>query len=70
MSRSRAFNAGTFSSSFTCGLLLIFCARSPKRSVLSVSCALNDDGEQLITSVVRELPPRQFCSSRVSFESR
>lgn len=33
-------------------------ARIPKRSVERVSASLNEAGEQLIMSVVRELPPR------------
>jgi hypothetical protein len=48
----------------------MFFARLPKRSVESVSASLKEEGEQLMMRVVRELPPRLSCSSRVSFESR
>ncbi len=47
----------------------MFLARAPKRSVLSVSCALNDEGEQHTTSAVRALPPSDSWSTRVSLES-
>ena len=58
------------------GLLLVQCcavtffARSPKRRVERVSCMLYDEGDALMISAVRELPPRDSCSTRVSLESR
>ena len=58
------------SSVLTRALFLIDLARIPKRSVDSVSASLYDDGEQLMISVVRELPPRDSCRIRVSLESR
>mmetsp|Transcript_60278 Transcript_60278/g.155223 ORF Transcript_60278/g.155223 Transcript_60278/m.155223 type:complete len:209 (+) Transcript_60278:393-1019(+) len=45
-------------------------ARVPKRSVESVSATCSVDREQFITSAVTELPPRESCSTRVSFELR
>lgn len=38
--------------------------RSPNRSVDKVSMSLYADGEQLITRLVRELPPKLFCQGR------
>mmetsp|Transcript_3720 Transcript_3720/g.13716 ORF Transcript_3720/g.13716 Transcript_3720/m.13716 type:complete len:319 (-) Transcript_3720:544-1500(-) len=57
-------------STFILGVFLMRFARLPKRSVLTVSSLLYMEGEQQMTSVVLELPPSAFCSSRVSFESR
>ena len=45
-------------------------ARTPKRKVLMVSESLKEDGVQLMIKVVRELPPRDSWSIRVSLESR
>ena len=43
---------------------------SPNMSVLLVSGALKEEGEQQMTRVVRALPPRLSCSTRVSLLSR
>jgi hypothetical protein len=66
----RALSSKGESSALTRALFLMLFARMPKRSVESVSASLYDDGEQLMTSVVRELPPSDSCRMRVSFESR
>lgn len=55
------FSCATLTFWFCVGLLVIWLARSPNRSVLSVSSPLYDDGEQFTMSVVRALPPNEFC---------
>mmetsp|Transcript_151008 Transcript_151008/g.263113 ORF Transcript_151008/g.263113 Transcript_151008/m.263113 type:complete len:232 (-) Transcript_151008:491-1186(-) len=69
------FSSSSFSSSadrswFTLTTFLIFLARCPKRKVLKVSCSLKLDGEHVMIKEVLALPPRDSCSTRVSFESR
>lgn len=64
------FNSALDISVLTRALFLILFARIPKRRVESVSDSLKDAGEQLMMSVVRELPPRDSWRIRVSFESR
>eukprot|EP01047_Picozoa_sp_COSAG01_P033994 COSAG01_NODE_2531_length_7495_cov_6.504191_7_plen_245_part_00 len=56
--------------SFTLTTVLIALARAPKRSVERVSAELSSCGEAATTSEVLQLPPRDCCSMRVSFESR
>ena len=45
-------------------------ARDAKRSVASVSSSARAAGESVTMKHVRQLPPSESCSSRVSFESR
>ncbi|OMH85159.1 hypothetical protein AX774_g1302 [Zancudomyces culisetae] len=65
-----AFNSSGPNSAFTIALFVILLARVPNRSVLTVSAALYDDGEQLIISVVLLFPPNDSCNIRVSLLSR
>ena len=51
-------------------LVRIFLARLAYLSELSVSSNWSWEGETLVIIVVRQLPPRESLSSRVSFESR
>lgn len=44
-------------------------ARAPKRNVEMDSASLYDEGEELMISVVRELPPKDSCKIRVNLES-
>jgi hypothetical protein len=44
--------------------------RFPKRRVERVSASLKEEGEQLMTRVVRELPPSDSWRTRVSLLSR
>ena len=67
---NRPFNSIGESSTLTRAVFLILFARIPNRRVESVSASLYEDGEQLMISVVLELPPRDSCNIRVSFESR
>ncbi len=66
----RALSSRGESSALTRAAFLMDFARMPKRRVERVSASLYDDGEQLMMSVVRELPPRDSCRIRVSLESR
>ena len=49
---------------------MIFLALLAYFSVLRVSSRLASAGEMQATITVRELPPRESCNRRVSFESR
>ena len=74
-SSSRACSSSRFSS---CALSARFClakfctseARAPKRSALSDSPACCGSWDAVTTTAVRALPPKQFRSSCVNFESR
>ena len=48
----------------------IFLVRAANWSAEVVSSALSCAGDALHSITVTELPPSEFCSSRVSFESR
>jgi hypothetical protein len=67
---SSTLSSGNESSLLTRAWFLIDLARMPKRRVESVSASLYEAGEQLMMSVVRELPPSDSCRMRVNFESR
>lgn len=67
---SRFLSSAGESSALTRAEFLMDLARIPNRRVERVSASLYDDGEQLMIKVVRELPPRDSCRIRVSFESR
>mmetsp|Transcript_19 Transcript_19/g.33 ORF Transcript_19/g.33 Transcript_19/m.33 type:complete len:237 (+) Transcript_19:1309-2019(+) len=67
---SNASSSSTVRAWLTTALFWIAFARLPNRSVLRVSCALNELGETLMTSQVLALPPRDSWSMRVSLESR
>lgn len=60
----------TFGSSFTRGLFCMRLARSAYRSVLSVSSWLEAAGPMVASMTVLALPPKEFCSRRVSLLSR
>jgi hypothetical protein len=57
-------------STFTRGWLRISLTRIAYRSVEAVSSLLADDGDTQAMTRLRELPPRESCSSRVSLDSR
>ena len=63
------FNSGTVYSLLTLGAFLMFLARAPNLSVLSVSASLNGWGEQVMIRSVFELPPSDSDSILVSFDS-
>ena len=67
---SRCLSSAGESSWLTRALFLIDFARIPNRRVESVSASLYAEGEQLMMSVVLELPPSDSWRIRVSFESR
>lgn len=71
LTRPRAIlSSADDNSVLTRALFLMLLARIPKRRVESVSDSLYEAGEQLMISVVRELPPRDSWRIRVSLESR
>mmetsp|Transcript_9894 Transcript_9894/g.40048 ORF Transcript_9894/g.40048 Transcript_9894/m.40048 type:complete len:298 (-) Transcript_9894:980-1873(-) len=62
--------ASCWTSRFTTGLFRIFLALAAYLSVLRVSSRLASAGDMHAIMHVRELPPSESCSSRVSLESR
>lgn len=64
------FKSSSDFSWFKTAFCLIAFARLPKSRVEIVSSILSRAGEQLMIKAVRELPPRDSCSTRVSFEER
>ena len=62
--------ASCWTSRFTTGLFRMFLALAAYLSVLSVSSRLASAGDMHAIMHVRELPPSESCSSRVSLESR
>ena len=63
------FSSCNENSLLTLALFLICLALCPKRSVDLVSSSLNTEGEQAMINEVLELPPKDSCRRRVSFES-
>jgi hypothetical protein len=64
-----ACNSATVSYLFIFGVFFIFFAEIPNLSVEIVSARLLGCGEQVTIKVVFELPPKDYCNTRVSFES-
>ena len=67
---SNFLSSAALSSWLIWALFSIFFALMPKRRVERVSVSLYEDGEQLMTRVVLEFPPKLSWSNLVSFESR
>jgi len=67
---SSALSSAGDISTLTRAVFLIDLARIPNLNVDKVSGSLKDEGEQLIISVVRELPPSDSWRMRVNLESR
>lgn len=66
----RFFSSAMLSSLLTLGLFLIFLARWPNFSVLTVSSSLSLAGEHVMIRAVRALPPSDSYKTRVSLLSR
>lgn len=65
---SICWSSPTVSYLFIFALLLTFFALTPNLKVETVSCKFVGCGEQVITRVVLELPPRDSCRILVSLD--
>ena len=67
---TRSAALGEFSSNVTVGVFTMFLALFAYLSVFRVSSRFASAGEMHATITVREFPPSESCSRRVSLESR